>query len=149
MGTLYFEDLEEGMVTWNGECDVDKEEMIAYARQNDPWPFHVDEEAAAEGPFAGLIASGGYTISLMYRLGHPLLNESVENFAFLGGFDWQIKFPHPIRAGDHLRHKRTILSKITSSKPERGIVKTLLELINQEGRVVFSNEVTYLVATKP
>jgi acyl dehydratase len=79
MATGYFEDLVEGQEFVGDEVAVDKDEMLEYARKNDPWPFHVDEEAAKESPFGGLIASGGYAISLYYRLGHMLHNTAALN----------------------------------------------------------------------
>jgi acyl dehydratase len=147
MKTIYFDDVIEGGTSWGGECDVDKEEMVEYARRNDPWPFHVDEEAAGRSPFGGLVASGGYTIALWYRLGHPLLNQREGVLAFLGGLEWKVKFAHPVRPGDHLRYKTTWLDKKLSRKPGRGIVRSLGELINQEEKTVLSVEATYLVAT--
>jgi len=70
MKVIYFEDLNVGDSWTTTEHLVDREEMLAYNRAYDPWPFHVDAEAASKSPFGGLIASGGYTISLMYRLFH-------------------------------------------------------------------------------
>ena len=70
MKKVYYENLDEGLVHWGGECIVDKDEMLEYNRKNDPWPFHVDEKVAAQSPFGGLIASSGYTITLMCRLGY-------------------------------------------------------------------------------
>lgn len=65
MQIIYFEDLKEGDVLWGDEVRVDREEMMAYNLRNDPWPIHVHDEAAARSPFGGVIASGGYTITLM------------------------------------------------------------------------------------
>jgi acyl dehydratase len=56
---MYFEDLEEGVVFRGDVCVADKEEMLDYARKNDPSPFHVDEEAARNSPYGGLIARRG------------------------------------------------------------------------------------------
>ena len=86
MGMKYFEDLNAGDSWTLAEYTVDHEEMLAYARANDPWPFHVDPEAATRSPFGGLIASGGYTITLMYRLFHEIVNQPDRAWAFLGGF---------------------------------------------------------------
>ena len=74
--------------------------MLAYNQGNDPWPMHVDPEAADKSPYVGVIASGGYTISIMYRLGHEIYNRADLQWAFLGGFDWHLKFVEPVRAGD-------------------------------------------------
>jgi acyl dehydratase len=84
MGMTYFEDLNVGDSWMSAEYTVDHEEMLAYGRANDPWPIHVDAEAATKSPFGGLIASGGYTITLMYRLGHEIVNQPDRAWAFLG-----------------------------------------------------------------
>ena len=68
MPTVYFEDLEIGSVHLGGECVCDREEMLEFGRRNDPWPFHVDEAAAARSPFGGIVASGGYIVTLWYRM---------------------------------------------------------------------------------
>ena len=74
------------------EVTVDNEEMLAYNRRNDPWPFHVDEASAAHNPYGSLIASGGYTITLMYRLGHQIYNVPGRRWAVLGALDWHVKW---------------------------------------------------------
>jgi acyl dehydratase len=149
MATVYFEDLVEGHEFVGDEVMVDKDEMLEYARKNDPWPFHVDEEAAKASPFGGLIASGGYAISLYYRLGHLLYNRADSRWAFLGGFDWHVSFPRPIRPGDRLRRKTVVRSKRLSSTPRRGVIDSVGTLINQNGEVVLRIEVASLIATRP
>src|SRR5712671_2126420 len=148
MGMIYFEDLNVGDNWTTTEYPVDREEMLAYSRANDPWPIHVDTEAASKSPFGGLIASGGYTISLMYRLSHEVVNQPDRTWAFLGGFDWHVKFLEPVRSGDRLHERITILEKRLSNKPGRGIVKHFIELINDRKRVVLSIESTALLATR-
>lgn len=110
MATVYFEDLVEGHEYCGTEVTVDKDEMLEYARKNDPWPFQVDENAAKASPFGGLIAGGGYAISLYYRLGHMLHNTPDSKWAFLGGFDWHASFLRPIRSADRLRRKTVVRS---------------------------------------
>ena len=148
MGMMYFEDLNVGDSWASSECPVDHEEMLTYGRTNDPWPIHVNPKAAARSPFGGLIASGGYTITLMYRLSHEIVNQPDRTWAFLGGFDWHVKFLEPVRSGDRLHERITILEKRLSSKSGRGIVKHLIELINDRKRVVLSIESTALLATR-
>jgi acyl dehydratase len=145
MGMMYFEDLNVGDSSTSAEYTVDHEEMLAY--ENDPWPFHADPEAATRSPFGGLIASGGYTITLMYRMNHEIMNQPDRVWAFLGGFDWHVKFAQPVRSGDRLHERITILEKRLSSKPGRGIVKLLNEVINDRKKVVLSIESTTLMAT--
>jgi acyl dehydratase len=149
MGMTYFEDLNVGDVWTSSKHAVDYEEMLAYGRKNDPWPIHIDSEAAAKTPFGGVIASGGYTISLMYRLTHEIVNQPDRRWAFLGGFDWHLKFIEPVRGGDQLHARVTILEKRPSSKPGRGIFKDFIELINDQGKVALSIEVTAMLATRP
>jgi acyl dehydratase len=149
MATVYFDDLKEGSIYWGSECLVNKDEMLDYNRRNDPWPFHVDEDAAKDSPFGGLIASGGYIISLMYRSGHAIYNTPQVTWAFQGGLDWHAKFLLPVRPGDRLRDRLTILSKRPFSKAGRGIVTDINEMINQEQQVVFSLEAVVILATRP
>lgn len=149
MGTVYFEDLEVGTEYVGPECVVDEKEMLEYNRRNDPWPIHVDEAAANQSPFGGLIASGGFTITLCYRLSHGVYNTPEAQWAFLGGFDWLVKFPAPVRAGDALRYRLTVLSKRSSSNPGRGVAKVKSELTNQRGEVVLEVEAAILLATRP
>jgi acyl dehydratase len=66
-------------------------------------------------------------------------------WAFLGGFDWHVKFPEPVRSGDRLCERVTVLEKRLSSKPGRGVVKVLIEVINDRKRVALSIESTMLI----
>ena len=149
MRMIYFEDLTVGDSWKSSEHLVNGPEMLAYNQENDPWPMHVDFEAAAKSPYGGLIASGGYTISIMYRLGHEIYNRADLQWAFLGGFDWHLKFVEPVRAGDRLHERITILETRLSSKPGRGITKSRIELLNDRDRVVLSIDSTAMMATRP
>jgi acyl dehydratase len=148
MGMMYFEDLNVGDSWTSAEHTVDQEEILAYNRTNDPWPIHIDPAESARSPFGGVIASGGYTISLMYRLSHQIVNQPDQAWAFLGGFDWHVKFVEPVRSGDRLDERITVLEKRLSSKPGRGIVKHLIEVINDRQRLALSIESTVLIATR-
>jgi acyl dehydratase len=145
----YFEDVVVGVTDVSPELTVDHDEMLAYNRANDPWPIHVDEVAAVESPFGGLIASGGYTISLMYRLGHSLARELGRVEAFLGGFEWRVKFPHPVRPGDRLRVRYTVTEKRLSSKPGRGVINWVAEVVNQRDQEVLNIVGASLIGTRP
>ena len=101
---VYFEDLVLGASFMSGEVTVDNEEMLAYNRRNDPWPFHVDEASSAQNPYGSLIASGGYTITLMYRLGHQIYNVPGRRWAVLGAMR---KRAVPKNAFSHSERKRT------------------------------------------
>jgi acyl dehydratase len=147
---VYFEDLVDGRTYLGTECVADKEEMLEYARKNDPWPFHADEEAAKKSGFGGIIASAGYSLTLGYRSLIGLYNTPETAWAFLGGLEWpNMKFHLPVRPEDRLRARMTIQSKRKSSKPGRGVVTALMEMLNQDGTAVYSHEVIFLIATRP
>ncbi len=146
---VYFEDIQDGIQPVNSEIVVDEKEMLKYNRKYDPWPFHVDEEAAKASPFGGLIASAGFTISLAYLLSHNVYNSKETTWAFLGGFDSQLSFPFPVYAKNKLQYSLEVLSKRLSSKPGRGVVNILETMVNQNGNPVFTAKSIILVATRP
>ncbi len=146
---LYYEDLEPGHEQHGGSAVVDRDEMIDYARGHDPWPFHVDEAAAKESVFGELVASGGYSINMWFKLGHQLLNDTDEFWAFMGGLEWKIKFAKGVRAGETLHFMRRVAGKRPSSKPGRGILFVESRLTNQDGEVVLNLEEVVLVRRRP
>ncbi len=149
-GVRYFEDLVLGEKVWGIEEIADKEEMVDYARRYDPWPVHIDEEAAKESPFGELIASSGYAISLWYSSGgRGIWNRSDSPTAMIGGIDMKAKFPKPLKAGDRVRASSVINSKRLSSKPGRGIVEETSELVNQDGDIIITAQMVYLISTRP
>ena len=148
MPTVYFEDLEVGSVHLGRECVCDKDEMLEFSRRNDPWPFHVDEAAAALSPYGGIVASGGYIITLWYRSLVEIYNTPRTTWAFLGGLDWKLKFRAPVRAADTLRARVTVKDKRPWIKPDRGTVTLFNEILNQRSEVVCTVEVMVLLATR-
>lgn len=148
MRLVYFEDLRQGDVYWGDEVVVDPDEMMAYNLKNDPWPIHVDHEAAKRSPFGGIIASGGYTITLMYRSLLGIYNNAAIRWEFIGGVDWKLKFVNPVRAGDRLRAKMTIKGMRPSSQAGRGVLNNFTEVVNQGGETVMSVDAVVLLATR-
>ena len=131
----YFEDYVPGLVVDCGTCSVSEEEIIAFAKEYDPQPFHVDPVGALDGPYGGLIASGWHTTSLMMR---QLVEHFVSPESSLGaaGID-EIRWPKPVRPGDTLRVRATVLeARRSSSKPDRGIIRSVAEVTNQHGDLV-------------
>ena len=134
-GLRYFEDYAKGTTHECGSVSVDEASIVAFAKEFDPQPFHVDPAAAAAGPYRGLIASGWHTAALVMRL---LVENYLSAEASLGspGLD-EIRWPYPVRPGDTLRVRATVIEARRSlSKPDRGIIKTVVEAVNQEGRTV-------------
>jgi len=133
--TRYFEDYAPGFTVDCGSFSIGEAEIIAFAEEYDPQPFHVDPVAAKNGPFGGLIASGWHTTSLMMR---QLVDYFVSPESGLGaaGVD-EIRWPKPVRPGDTLHVRATVLeARRSSSKPDRGIVKSRAEVTNQDGDLV-------------
>jgi acyl dehydratase len=134
---IYFEDLPAGDVRESPPRTITREEMLAFARQYDPQPFHLDEEAARKTIYGGLIASGWLTVAVMMRL---LWDTLLKDAVSLGspGAD-EVRWLKPVRPGDTLRARFTVVEAIPSrSKPDRGVVKTLTEVRNQHGEVVMT-----------
>jgi 3-hydroxybutyryl-CoA dehydratase len=84
-------------------------------------------------------------VTLWYRSAIPIL----ASIAFLGGFEWHIKLPLPVRPGDRVRTEVEILGKKPSSKPGRGYVTALHKIFNQDSQLVFTCEVVWMIATRP
>jgi acyl dehydratase len=133
--TRYFEDYVPGLAVDCGSFSISEAEIIAFAKEYDPQPFHIDPVEAAEGPFGGLIASGWQTTSMTMRL---LVEHFVSAETGLGaaGVD-EIRWPRPLRPGDTLRVRATVLeARRSNSKPDRGIIRSLAEVTNQHGEAV-------------
>jgi acyl dehydratase len=135
--TRYFEDYVPGLSVDCGTFTMTEADIIAFASQYDPQPFHVDPVAAKDGPYGGLIASGWHTIAMTMR---NLVEFYVSPESGLGaaGVD-EIRWPRPVRPGDTLRVLATVLeARRSASKPDRGIVRGAVELTNQDGAVAMS-----------
>src|SRR5512145_227468 len=135
----YWEDFEPGESFPMGERVLDRDEMMAFARQFDPQPFHIDEEAAKRSMYGGLIASGWHTVALVMRM---MCDSYLNQSASLGspGVD-NVRWLKPVRPGDTIRARRTVLeSRVSQSRPEMGLVKTRWEVFNQDGELVMTME---------
>lgn len=133
----YWEDFEAGQVYELGPHTVTAEEIVEFARQFDPQPFHLDEEAAARGPFGGLIASGWHTAALFMRMYvEELINETVSMGS--PGIE-ELRWLVPVRPGDELRGRVTILEATASAtRPDRGTIRARMEMLNQRDEVVLT-----------
>jgi acyl dehydratase len=133
----YWEDFKVGEVEQIGAKRVERDEIIAFARQYDPQSFHVDEEAAKRSMYGGLIASGWHTCAMVMRMmcdAYLLDSDSVGS----PGID-NVKWLKPVRPGDTISARRTTLeTRASKSKPDIGIVSNLWEVFNQDGEMVMS-----------
>ena len=132
----YFEDYPVGAIFEFGSTTVSESDIIAFATRYDPQAMHVDRALSARGPFGEVIASGWHTTALVMRqiADHFL----PENGLAAPGID-ELRWPNPLRPGDTLRIRATILeARRSRSKPDRGLVRTLVEALNQHGDPVLT-----------
>ena len=135
--TRYFEDFAPGDVFELGTRTVTRDEIVAFAREFDPQPLHVDEAAAADGPFDGLIASGWHTGALWMRM---YVDAVVGDSVSMGspGIE-ELRWLHPVRPGDTLSGRLTVLEMTPSERhADRGTVRSRGEMVNQDGEVVLT-----------
>lgn len=135
--TTYFEDIDVGQTYEHGERTVTRTEIIEFAERYDPQPFHVDETAARESMFGGLIASGWHTAAVCMRL---LVDGVLSDWASMGarGVD-EIRWLNPVRPGDTLSvHVAVVEKRPSESHPERGYVTSELTGINHDDEDVLS-----------
>lgn len=133
----YFEDYIAGSMHEYGTIVVEQKEIISFAERFDPQVFHTDPEGAKRTIFQGLIASGWHTCGLMMRL---FADHFLPKVASLGspGID-ELRWYKPVRAGDELSIRVNVLeTKRSRSKPDRGIVHSFIEVMNQNLEVVMS-----------
>jgi acyl dehydratase len=143
----HFEDYAPGVAFEYGEISVTEAEIIEFARRFDPQYIHIDHERATQGPFGGLIASGWHTAAMMMRL---IVDNFLPKTASLGspGID-ELRWLHPVRPGDVLRVRLSVLEATRSrSKPDRGVVRTLCEVLNQDKAVVMSLRAMNIIACR-
>lgn len=133
----YWEDFKTGERKDIGSVVVDRDEVVDFASRYDPQPFHVDEAAAEKSIYGGLIASGWHTCAMVMRL---MCDSYLLESASLGspGIE-NVRWLRPVRPGDRLTAYRTIEeTRVSTSRPDRGIVKTLWEVENQKGELVLT-----------
>jgi acyl dehydratase len=142
----YFEDFRPDQVFEFGGRTVTAEEIVAFAREFDPQPIHLEDRE--DGPFGGLIASGWHTGALFMRMyADAVLNQTVSMGS--PGVE-EIRWLVPVRPGDTLRGRATILDVRPSAKrPDRGTVRARLEALNQSGQVVMAMTAWGLFGRRP
>jgi acyl dehydratase len=126
---LHFYDFPVGEVVEYGNYLVTVEEILEFAREFDPQPFHIDEKAAKASLLGGLSASGWHVCAIMMRM---IVDGYYGRTASMGsaGID-EVKWLKPVRPGDRLSCRRTTLeARISASRPEMGIVKMRYEIFD-------------------
>lgn len=132
---FYFDDFEVGRTLEMGTYTVTEEEILTFARQYDPQPFHIDEDAAKHSIYGGIISSGWMTCSIMMRL---MVQGFLSKAASMGspGVD-EIRWIKPVYPGDTLSVSSTCMEvRPSQSKPDRGVAVNRWEARNQRGELV-------------
>ena len=144
----WFEDYLVGATYEFGSIEVSEADIVAFAREYDPQPIHTDPAGAADGPFGGLIASGIQTVAVVMRM---YVDHYISRVASLAspGVD-ELRWLRPVRPGDSLRIRVTVESaRVSRSKPDRGLVHTRVEGIDQDDRPVISFTAMNFLARRP
>jgi acyl dehydratase len=140
---MKFSEFKVGQVIDAGSYTLTEAELLAFANQWDPQWFHTDAQAAAQGPHGGLIASGWQTCGIAMRLAVKAVLDGSESFASPGLA--YVKWKHPVRAGDTLRLRATVLeTRRSASQPTLGILRWRWQLFNQADTEVLDLEATSL-----
>ena len=131
---VYLDDLSVGDTVLTDTHTIDEQQIVDFATQFDPQPFHLDPDAARHTYFAGLAASGWHTAALTMRLmvtsGIPLADGII-------GAGGEISWPRPTRPGDVLRVRMTVLAiQPSRSRPDQALVTVEGDTLNQDGDVV-------------
>jgi acyl dehydratase len=148
MSPLYFEDLKLGGQYTTPEQAVTAEEIIAFARQFDPQPFHTDPVAAKTSLFGRLVASGWHTTAITMGL-MVRGNMGLDGGVIGNGVD-ELRWPRPVLPGDRLRVVMTIAElNPEPSRTGRGKVKLRCQTFNQDGNVVQEMTARILVIRRP
>jgi acyl dehydratase len=144
----YFEDFVVGETHELGARSLSQDQIVAFARDYDPQPFHVDPEAAKSSIYGGLIASGWQTVAVFMSL---LVNGLLNDTASLGSPGVEgVQWLKPVRPGDRLGARLQVLEATPSkSRPDRGIVKSQGEMTNQAGDLVMTIRATNFFGRRP
>jgi acyl dehydratase len=148
MALLYFEDFPPGEVAEYGDRLVTAEEIVEFAREFDPQPFHVDAEAAKDSQAGTLIASGWHTGVMLMRMNCDefLLRAASEGAP---GAE-EVRWVRPVRPGDRLRVRRTTVgARPSQSRPGMGIVDFAFDVFNQNGETVMTQRNAAFLRRRP
>ena len=148
MTERYLDDFAVGQTFGSGRLRIDADRIKSFAAEFDPQPFHLDEEAARNGLFRGLAASGWHTAALTMRL---LVESELKPAGGIvgAGFD-ELRWPRPVRPGDELRVESEVLEvRPSKSRPEQGMIKVRTTTLNQNGEAVQISVGNLVVPRRP
>ncbi len=138
----YFEDVEVGVRLELGEHHVSRDEIVRFASEWDPQPFHTDDAMAAASVFGGLTASSCHT----YSISSLIFSRNPKRMAVAALLGSELRFPFPVRVDDVLQlSDRCSEKRLSASRPGVGIVRSRTVLTNQREEETFVMDASYLV----
>lgn len=144
---LYFEDFAVGQRFFTGRRKVDAAEIVEFAGKYDPQPFHLDPEAAKDSLFGGLAASGWHSAAMMMRL---IVDSEFRPAGGIIGGGGELQWLKPVRPGDELHAQSEIVElRESRSRPQQGLIKVRITMLNQYGEAVQTFTPTLLVNRRP
>ena len=148
MAERYFEDVHVGDKTESATYTFQEAELIEYSKKYDPQVFHTDHKEAEKSIFGAIVASGTHTMAISFRL---FMEIGLFGRSNLGGFAIdEVRLLKPVRAGDTIQVRSEIIeARPSKSKRDRGIVRVLNEVVNQEQALVMRYTVGHLVRRRP
>jgi len=144
----YFEDFPPGTLIDCGSRVVSKEEIIRFAREFDPQPFHIDEAAAAKTHFGGVVASGWHSGSLSMRM---VVDAVMQDSSCMGspGIE-RLRWLKPLRADTFVNVKfRVLEAELSKSRPDRGRLKVVFELYDDKAELLMDSIAIVLFGCRP
>ncbi len=144
----YLEDLKPGQAFESRHHLITEEAIVAFAREYDPQPFHLDAEAAKTSFFGKLIASGWHTAALTMKM----LTETHMDLAggMIGAGMEDLKWPTPLAPGDTIHVRVEILdARASKTRPEIGIVRAHVRTMREDGSAVLEMISNLIVPTRP
>ena len=144
---MFFEDFEIGLVIKTESKKITKKEIISFAKKYDPQDFHIDENKAKPAPFGTLVSSGFMTLGISFT---QFFETGVVKDTGMGawGID-ELRWTFPVYPNDELKSEVKVIEKKLSSKnPNKGTVRTLHTVTNQNDKVVMTWIANFLIKTK-
>lgn len=144
----YLEDFSPGQKFGSGRLRVERDRIKSFAAEFDPQPFHLDEEAARNSLFGGLVASGWHTAALTMRL--LVESELKPAGGILGAGFEEFRWPRPVRPGDELHLESEVLEvRASKTRPDQGVLKVKSTTLNQNGEPVQISIGNLIVPRRP
>ncbi len=145
MTVVYFEDIELDVERQLGSYQVSKDEVVEFAKEWDPQPFHMDEQAAKESIYGGLTGSSIHMMAVLSKV----ISRNPVHYAVLANLSTQFTMPNPMRVGDTLYFSSHAYEKrLSKSRPGIGIVSFKTLVIDQNNNTVLNTTTTTMVSCR-